>query len=98
LIAEVRLPPDIHVYAPGTKGYTTVSLVMDGPPELELTPALYPYSPPVHPGDQFCATAREGPRSGLRVNPRPLSAPSMASAENLPGPKISTSREAIRNV
>ncbi len=29
LIAEVRLPRDIHVYAPGTKGYKTVNLVMD---------------------------------------------------------------------
>jgi AhpC/TSA family/Disulphide bond corrector protein DsbC len=43
LIAEVRLPPDIHVYAPGTKGYKTVSLVTDGPPELELAPPVYPH-------------------------------------------------------
>jgi hypothetical protein len=42
LIAEVRLPPDIHVYAPGTKGYKTVNLAMDCPPGLELTPAIYP--------------------------------------------------------
>jgi len=42
LIVEVRLPPDIHVYAPGTKGYKTVSLVIESPPELELTPAVYP--------------------------------------------------------
>ena len=44
LIAEVRLPPDVHVYAPGTKGYKTVSLVMNSPPELELTPAVYPHA------------------------------------------------------
>ena len=29
LTAEVRLPPDVHVYAPGTKGYKTVKLVID---------------------------------------------------------------------
>jgi peroxiredoxin len=42
LIAEVRLPRDIHVYAPGTKGYKTVDLVMDSPPGMELTPSIYP--------------------------------------------------------
>jgi len=42
LIAEVRLPRDMHVYAPGTTGYKTVNLVIDCPPELELTPAIYP--------------------------------------------------------
>ncbi len=44
LIAEVRLPRDIHVYAPGTKGYKTVDLVMNSSPGLELTPAIYPRS------------------------------------------------------
>jgi hypothetical protein len=42
LIAEVRLPRDIHVYAPGTKGYKTVDLVINPPPGLDLTPAIYP--------------------------------------------------------
>ncbi|GAC1626400.1 MAG: hypothetical protein NVS9B13_22650 [Candidatus Acidiferrum sp.] len=42
LIAEVRLPADVHVYAPGTKGYKPVKLVMDAPPQLELKPAVYP--------------------------------------------------------
>jgi len=42
LIAEVRLPRDIHVYAPGTKGYKTVNLAVDCPPGLEVTPAIYP--------------------------------------------------------
>ena len=42
LTAEVRLPRGIHVYAPGTKGYKTVSLVIDSPPELEVTPSVYP--------------------------------------------------------
>jgi AhpC/TSA family protein len=42
LIAEVRLPHDIHVYAPGTKGYKSVDLVIDSPPGLVLTPTIYP--------------------------------------------------------
>ena len=42
LIAEVRLPGDIHVYAPGTKGYKSVDLAIDSPPGLELTPTIYP--------------------------------------------------------
>ncbi|GAC1674365.1 MAG: hypothetical protein PVS2B2_08420 [Candidatus Acidiferrum sp.] len=42
LIAEVRLPADVHVYAPGTKGYKPVKLVMEAPPQLELKPAVYP--------------------------------------------------------
>jgi len=40
--AEVRLPPDVHVYAPGTKGYKPVSLAIDSLPELELKPPVYP--------------------------------------------------------
>lgn len=42
LVAEVRLPADVHVYAPGSEGYKPVKLVMDGTPELELKPAIYP--------------------------------------------------------
>ena len=42
LIAEVRLPGDIHVYAPGTKGYKSVDLAIESPPGLELTPTIYP--------------------------------------------------------
>lgn len=42
LTTEVRLPPDFHVYAPGTKGYKSVSLVIDSVPELELKPPVYP--------------------------------------------------------
>ena len=44
LIAEVRLPRDIHVYAPGTKGYKTVDLAIESPPGLELTPSIYPHA------------------------------------------------------
>ncbi len=32
LTAEVRLPPDVHVYAPGTKGYKTINLLIDPAP------------------------------------------------------------------
>jgi len=42
LTAEVQLPPDVHVYAPGTKGYKTINLVIDQVPEMEWRPAIYP--------------------------------------------------------
>ena len=44
LTAEVRLPHDIHVYAPGTKGYKTVELVLDPTANLDFRPAIYPRS------------------------------------------------------
>jgi len=44
LAAEVRLPADVHVYAPGTKGYKAIHLVMDPMPEIEFKPVLYPAS------------------------------------------------------
>ena len=39
-------PPrgDVHVYAPGTKGYKPIQLVMDSTPEIEFRPAVYPQS------------------------------------------------------
>jgi hypothetical protein len=39
---EVRLPPDVHVYAPGAKGYKPVSLVVDSVPGLEILQPAYP--------------------------------------------------------
>jgi peroxiredoxin len=42
LTAEVRLPPDVHVYAPGTKGYKTVKLTIDPLPDFELKQPSYP--------------------------------------------------------
>jgi len=42
LTAEVRLPPDVHVYAPGTKGYKTVKLSIESLPDFELRQASYP--------------------------------------------------------
>jgi hypothetical protein len=44
LAAEVRLPPDLHVYAPGTQGYKPIRLVLDASPDVELKPAVYPPS------------------------------------------------------
>lgn len=44
LAAEVRLPPDVHVYAPGTQGYKPIQLVIEQVPQLELKPAVYPAS------------------------------------------------------
>ena len=44
LVAEVRLPPDVHVCAPGTQGYKPIQLVIEPIPEVELEPAVYPPS------------------------------------------------------
>jgi hypothetical protein len=43
LTAEVRLPPDVHVYAPGAKGYKPINLVLDTLPEMHFRPAVYPH-------------------------------------------------------
>lgn len=42
--AEVRLPPDVHVYAPGAQGYKPVQLLIDPLPDLDFKPAVYPPS------------------------------------------------------
>ena len=44
LTADVRLPPDVHVYAPGTQGYKPIKLVVDPLPEFEFRAASYPHS------------------------------------------------------
>jgi hypothetical protein len=44
LAVEVRLPPDVHMYAPGTQGYKPIKLVIDAMPEMEFKPAIYPPS------------------------------------------------------
>jgi peroxiredoxin len=44
LTADVRLPPDVHVYAPGTQGYKPIKLVIDPLPDFEFRPAIYPRS------------------------------------------------------
>ncbi len=42
LTAEVQLPPDVHVYAPGTQGYKPIALEMNPTPGIVLTPVNYP--------------------------------------------------------
>jgi len=42
--AAVRLPADVHVYAPGTQGYQPIKLVLDPLPEIELKATAYPSS------------------------------------------------------
>ena len=42
LTAEVQLPPDVHVYAPGTQGYKSIALEMNPAPGIVLTPVNYP--------------------------------------------------------
>jgi hypothetical protein len=44
LAAEVQLPPDVHVYAPGTQGYKPVQLMIEPRREVELKPVVYPQS------------------------------------------------------
>jgi len=44
LTAEVRLPTDVHVYAPGTKGYKPINLVIEPTAGIQLKPAVYPSS------------------------------------------------------
>lgn len=44
LTAEVQLPADVHVYAPGTKDYKPINLVIDAMPSVQLEPAVYPHS------------------------------------------------------
>ena len=42
LVAEVRLPPDVHVYAAGTQGYKPIKLGIEPVPQMEFKPAVYP--------------------------------------------------------
>ena len=44
LAAEVRLPADVHVYAPGARGYKPIKLEIEPMPQFELKPAVYPTS------------------------------------------------------
>ena len=44
LMAQVELPRDVHVYAPGVKGYKPIQLELAPSPELGLTPPVYPPS------------------------------------------------------
>lgn len=42
LVAEVRLPADVHVYAPGVQGYKPIKLEIDPIPQMELKSLVYP--------------------------------------------------------
>jgi peroxiredoxin len=44
LIAELLLPKDLHVYAPGVQGYKPVVLELDSNPQAVLHPVIYPES------------------------------------------------------
>ena len=44
LTAEVRLPPDVHVYAPGMKGYKPIKLEIDPTRGTQVKSAVYPQS------------------------------------------------------
>ena len=44
LAAEIRLPQDVHVYAPGVEGYKPTRLVIDAMPQMDFKPAVYPPS------------------------------------------------------
>ena len=44
LAASVRLPSDVHVYAPGAQGYRPIKLVLDPMTGLEFKPVIYPQS------------------------------------------------------
>jgi len=44
LAAQIELPLDVHVYAPGVKGYKPIQLELAPSPELELIPPVYPPS------------------------------------------------------
>jgi hypothetical protein len=41
---EVRLPADVHVYAPGAQGYKPIKLVLDPVPQLDMKPPIFPPS------------------------------------------------------
>jgi Disulphide bond corrector protein DsbC/AhpC/TSA family len=42
LIADIELPPDVHVYAPGVQGYKPVVLLLHPSSGLEFAAARYP--------------------------------------------------------
>jgi len=42
LVAEVKLPPGVHVYAPQVQGYKPIQLAITPSPEFAPEPAVYP--------------------------------------------------------
>ena len=44
LIAEIELPPNVHVYSPEVQGYKPIQLTLQRLPGIELQPVVYPNS------------------------------------------------------
>jgi hypothetical protein len=44
LFAQIELPPDVHVYAPGVQGYKPIQLTLQQTPGVEFQPVIYPNS------------------------------------------------------
>ena len=44
LIADIELPPDVHVYSPGVQGYKPIQMSLRALPGIELQPVVYPNS------------------------------------------------------
>jgi len=44
LIAEIELPPNVHVYSPEVQGYKPIQLSLQSLPGIELQPVVYPNS------------------------------------------------------
>jgi len=44
LIAEIELPPDVHVYSPGVRGYKPIQLALQEIPGIEFQSVVYPGS------------------------------------------------------
>ena len=42
LMVDLDLPPGLHVYAPGAKGYIPIEANLDSAPELKLDATIYP--------------------------------------------------------
>ncbi len=42
LTAEIKLPPDVHVYSPGVRGYKPIQLILQAPGGIEPAPVIYP--------------------------------------------------------
>ena len=42
LRAEIELPPDVHVYSPGVRGYKPIQLVLHPSVTIEPAPVVYP--------------------------------------------------------
>lgn len=44
LIAEIELPPNVHVYSPGVQGYKPIQLTLNPIAGIEFAPVVYPNS------------------------------------------------------